>query len=201
MLASMLVVLAMSSAVAGGARTNTTICLAPASAQMATNNNAEAMEAVRDLFASFLTGPSLGTMPLNARLPSQARQEAKQSGCTFVLFTTLKHTRKDAGGGLLGKVMTGAAQQGALTVGAAANSNVGRIAASTVAGAAAAAASSLATSTKAYDQLELSYRLEGSAGQVLLQKNAKRKAKADGEDLLTPLVERAADEIATATTK
>lgn len=185
---------------AGGARANT-ICLAPASAQMVTNNNAEAMSAVRDLFATFLTGPSISATPLNSRLASQARQEAKQNGCAFVLFTTLKHTRKEAGGGLLGKMVTGAAQQGAMSVGAATNSNVGRVAASTIAGAAAAAASSLATSTKAYDQLELSYRLEAAAGQIILEKSARRKAKADGEDLLTPLVEHAADEIATTTTK
>ena len=200
MLAAIHLAVAVSLAAIGGARTNT-ICLAPASAQMVTNNNTEAMNAVRDLFATFLTGPSISATALNSRLPSQARQEAKQNGCAFVLFTTLKHTRKEAGGGLLGKMVTGAAQQGAMSVGAATNSNVGRVAANTIAGAAAAAASSLATSTKAYDQLELSYRLEGAAGQVILEKSAKRKAKADGEDLLTPLVERAADEIATTTTK
>jgi len=36
---------------------------------------------------------------------------------------------------------------------------------------------------------------------VLLEKSEKRKAKADGEDLLTPLTQRAAEAIAAAVVK
>ena len=54
---------------------------------------------------------------------------------------------------------------------------------------------------KTRDELELSYRLESASGQVVVENSAKRKAGADGEDLLTPLVEKAAEAIAAAIVK
>ena len=174
----------------------TTICLVPASTQMATNNATQAMTAVRESFTSFLTGPTLTLTPLTARLAGQARLEAKQAGCGYVLFVTLKHERKSSDNRLLGRVVGSAAQQGAYAVGGAAGSVVARAAANAVASAAAAAAADLATSTKTRDELELSYRLENIAGQTVAEKTAKRKANSDGEDLLTPLVEQASEQIA-----
>ena len=176
----------------------TTICLVPASTQMATNNAAEAMKAVRETFTSFLTGPTLTLTPLNARLAGQARLEAKQAGCGYVLFVTLKHERKSSDNRLLGRVVGSAAQQGAYAVGGSAGSVAARVAANAVASAAAAAAADLATSTKTRDELELSYRLENIGGQTVAEKSAKRKANSDGEDLLTPLVEQASEQIASA---
>jgi len=168
---------------------------------MAANNNTEAATAVRDNFSSFLTGPTISVTPLTARLSSQAREEAKEAKCDFVLFTSLKQERKKSGGGLLGKIAGEAAQQGAYSIGSTATSTAGRIAAHTVAGAANAAATSLATSTKVHDEMELKYRLESFAGQVLLDSSGKRKAKSDGEDLLTPLIEAASEKIANIVTK
>jgi hypothetical protein len=42
---------------------------------------------LRDLLASYLTGPSLKAMPLEARLASQAVEEARQKQCGNVLVT------------------------------------------------------------------------------------------------------------------
>jgi hypothetical protein len=179
----------------------TIICLAPASTQMSANNGAEAATAVRGSFTSVLTGPTLTVAALNSRLTTQAREEAKQSRCEYVLFVTLKQERKKKGGGLLGKIASEAAQQGAWSVAAGTTSTVGRVAASAVASAAAEASANMAASTKVRDELELTYRLESNTGQVIAQKSAKRKARADGEDLLTPLVEHASEQIATAVAK
>jgi hypothetical protein len=44
----------------------------------------------------------------------------------------------------------------------------------------------------------LSYRLESAGGRAVLEHSEKRKAKTDGEDLLTPLAQRAAEAIADA---
>jgi hypothetical protein len=63
-------------------------------------------------------------------------------------------------------------------------------------------AAELAGSIKAKDELVLEFRLEATdGGRPPVARTAKAKAKADGEDLLTPLVERAADVIATAVMK
>lgn len=177
--------------------TATRICLAPASAELASGDAAEASAAVRETFTGFLTGPSLAVHPLTARLASQAREEAALAGCPFVLLPTLKHSRK-SGGGIFGRAVAGAVRDGAWSAAAGAGSTVGRAAASAAAGAASEAAWSFATSIQNKDEVALSYRLEAAGGAVLLEKTEKRRAGSDGEDLLTPLVEKASEAVAAA---
>jgi hypothetical protein len=176
----------------------TQICLAPAAVEAAPNG-VDPLSAVRETFTSFLTGPSLAVTPLSARLQSQVREEARLAGCPYLLIPTIKHERKTGGGAILGKVASGAVQQGAWSVTGATSSTVGRVVAGAAAGAATSAAYDYAANSRSKDELTLSYRLESPGGGVLLEKSDKRKAKSDGEDLLTPLVQRAAEAIATAT--
>jgi hypothetical protein len=163
-------------------------------------NAADAAGAVRETFASYLTGPSLTATPLNARLESQVREEAKAAGCPYLLLTSVKHIRK-SGDGLLGRMAGSAAQQAAWSVGSAAGSAGGRIVAGAAAGAAGAAAYNYASTTKSKDELTLTFRLESATGEVLAEKTDKRKAQSDGEDLVTPMVEKAANAIAAAVAK
>src|SRR5438477_13147625 len=62
-------------------------------------NASEAAVGVRDVIESYLKGPSIKVLVLEAKLPSQAREEAKEKGCEPLLFTKL--TRKTGGGKLL----------------------------------------------------------------------------------------------------
>ena len=183
----------------GAALPNVTqICLAPSNVEAAPTG-VDPVAAVRDAFTSFLTGPTLAVQPLNARLRSQVREEAKLAGCRFLLFPSVKHERKSGGGGIFGKVASGAVQQGAWAVSGSAGSTVGRVVAGAAAGAASSAVYDYASSSRNKDELTLTYRLESGAGAVLIEKSEKRKAKSDGEDLLTPLVQRAAEAIDAAT--
>lgn len=175
------------------------ICLAPASIEENTGSTANLIDAVRVVFTSYLTGPTLGVQALTARLESQVREEAKGAGCPYLLFTTVKHIRK-SGGGFLNRVVGGAVQAGAWQAGAATGSVAGQIAAQAAAGAAAAAAYDLSTFVKTTDELSVTYRLE-SASKPLVEKTEKRKARSDGEDLLSPLVQKAAEAIAVAVAK
>jgi hypothetical protein len=175
----------------------TQICLAPATIAAAPNGT-DPVSAVRDAFTSFLTGPTLSVQPLSARLQSQARQEAKLGGCGFLLLTTVKHVRKTGGGGRLGKMAGGAVQQGAWAVSGSAGSTVGRVVAGAAAGAASSAVNDYAMASRQKDELTLTYRLEDGSGRVLVEDSEKRKATADGDDLLTPLVQKAAEAIANA---
>src|SRR5689334_6254056 len=50
-------------------------------------NALEAAAGIRDVIASYLAGPSVKVVVLEAKLPSQAREEAKQKGCEPLLFT------------------------------------------------------------------------------------------------------------------
>jgi len=178
----------------GPAKIGTQICLAPAAVETAPTG-VDPIGAVQETFTSFLTGPTVSVKPLTARLQSQARLEAKAGGCSYVLLPTIKHERKASGGGLFGKVASGAVQQGAYSVSGAASSTVGRVVAGAAAGAATGAANDYAMNSRVKDELTLSYQLESADGTVLLKKSEKRKAKSDGEDLLTPMVQHAAEAI------
>jgi hypothetical protein len=169
------------------------ICLAPPSAQMPGVDGEQASTAVRETFTSYLTGPTLSTEPLAARLASQARLEAQQKKCTHVLFTTVTQQQKTKTTGLLGRIAAGAVQSGASQAAMNTQSAGTRVLASATAGG--AANTYVASTIRTSDTLILAARLEGPDGNVLVEKEEKRKATSDGEDLLTPLVERAAESI------
>ena len=179
---------------------DTSICIAPAAAQVVGSGSAAASSATTDAFKSYLTGPTISVTVLSAKLASQAREEAKRAGCRYLLSVTVKQERKSESGGLFGRVASRAAQDAAWSAGITSSSVTGRVVASAVAGAASAAAD-FANTIRMRDELELAYQLQSSDGTLAAARRATRKAKSDGEDLLTPLVERAAEEIANAITK
>jgi hypothetical protein len=170
------------------------IAIASPTVQGAPGNAAETANGVRELIASYLSGPSSKVVALDAKLPSQAREEANQKGCEPLLFVTV--TRKTASGhGILKALGHGAAASSWRLPG-------GSTAASTTASVGAAvglqAASSMAASTKSKDEVRLEYRLESANGQIQFGPTTETQtAKTDGEDLLTPVVARAAEAIVT----
>jgi hypothetical protein len=149
--------------------------------------------AVRELFASYLNGPSIKTVSLDARLPSQAVLEAQAKGCGHVLLVSVTRKHSSGGGkmgGILGQAAEGAAWRVPYTAG------VGGAVAAGAAIGGVQAISGMASDTKKKDEIELTYRVgppqsvEAAAPVV-----SKAKAKSDGEDLLTPLVEHASEDI------
>jgi hypothetical protein len=170
----------------------TCIALPLPSLRGAEGSSTEVATSVRDLVSTYLTGPSLRTVALDARLTDQAIEEARQKTCGSLLTITL--TRKRSSGGGFGRVLGEAAGAAAwqLPYGANATASVARRAA--IAGS--TAVSSMASNTRAKDELQLEYRLMSDAQTVLRDGKDAAKAKADGEDLLTPLVERMATIVA-----
>ncbi|RPI20532.1 MAG: hypothetical protein EHM61_26835 [Acidobacteria bacterium] len=173
----------------------TCVCLAPARAQMVTGGNEDAVQAVRDTFSTFLNGPRLTVTALTARLESQVREEARQGECVYLLLTSLTHKRK--GRGVFSKIATDSGNSTLFRIPA------GSTVASDIAIAAATGAASgalrVAAEIKEKDELRLEYRLEEpDQSRVIVEKIEKAKASADGQDVLTPLVQKAAETIATA---
>jgi hypothetical protein len=121
----------------------------------ASNNATAAADAVRETFVAFLTGPSLKSEPLKARLESQVKEEAKQAACPYLLLTTLKLATKRSGGGLLGQVAAGAVRQGAWEAGATSGSAAGRIAGSAAYGGINQAAYTYAATIRNKDEVSL----------------------------------------------
>jgi len=146
---------------------------------------------VRDLFVSYLTGPSIKAITLEARLPSQAALEARQKECGQVLLTsvTRKHSESKAAG-ILGQAAGSAVMRTPLG---------GGVTGALASGATSAGGEAIyrfSSQVRAKDEIELSYRF-GTPDAVEAAKpvTAKAKAKTDGEDVLTPLVEKAASAI------
>ena len=192
-----LLVLAASTLGAQESASKTTICLAPTTAQMASGSSTDGATAVRETLGSYLTGPTLAVAPLTARLTSQAREEAKLASCRHIVFTSMKLERNKSGGGLFGKIVGEAVQSSAYELrGRAGGSVAGRVVTSAAASAAAEAARNFATNVKTRDELTFEWRLESLDGAVAAKNSAKAKASSDGQDLLTPMVERAAEAIA-----
>ena len=186
-----------SEASAGGQAKPPCVAILLPSVQGVEGNATEVAASLRELFTSYLKGPSMQVVALDARLASQAVEEARQKQCDHVLATTLTRKRGGGGGGLLGRVAGQAGTTAALNL---PGSNVGAAVARGAAVAATQAASDLAGSTKAKDEMRLEYRLlsSGKGSAVLGPKTERAKAESDGEDLVTPLVEKTAEAVVAA---
>jgi hypothetical protein len=166
------------------------------SVQGAEGDSTAFAESVRELLASYLTGPTLRSIPLEARLASQAIEEARRKECDHVLVTAIsrKHSDGNGWGKALGRAAGSAAYAG-VPYGAAGTAATAAARGAAVAGA--QAIGSLAETTKAKDELTLEYRI-GTLDDALraAPRTGKAKAKSDHEDLLTPLAQEAAEWVA-----
>ena len=183
-------------AVPAGAQAGSPSCIAIVlpSVKGAAGDATEFARSLRELFVSYLTGPSLRTITLDARLASQAVEEARQKDCAHVLLTSIERKRNDGSGWgrALGRAAGTAAWYGVPYGGTAATA-----AARGAAVAGAQAISAMAETTRAKDEVTLEYRIGTlDAATRATPRSSKAKAKTDGEDLLTPLVEKASEAIA-----
>jgi hypothetical protein len=161
--------------------------------QMSSGDTAQAAEALRGNFASYLKGPTVEVIPLSARLASQATEEARQSECDYVLYLSMS-VKKGGGGSMFGRAIGNIAGSAAghIPVGGSATTAAARSAA--ISGVYTTAV--IVSSIKVKDELSLEYKLDSvETSKTLLSNSAKAKAKSDGEDILTPLVESSAQTI------
>lgn len=161
--------------------------------QMSSGDSAQVAEALRGNFASYLKGPSVEVVPLSARLPSQATQEASQSECDYVIYLSLA-VKKGGGGSMFGRAIGTIAGSAAthIPVGGSVTTATARSAA--IGGVYTTAA--IVSSIKAKDEVTLEYKLDSVlTSKTVLSNSAKAKAKSDGEDILTSLIETSAQTI------
>ncbi len=155
-------------------------------------NAAESGEALRDLLVSFLSGPSMQPVALESRVRIQAIEEAKEKGCAYVVTTTatMKRGSSNSFGRVLGQAAGNAAWyipggSGAAAAGRAVSAGTAR------------ALGDMAATTRSKDEMRLEWTVTSLAAGARpgSPRSEKLKASADGEDLLSPLVQRAAEAI------
>jgi outer membrane lipoprotein SlyB len=161
--------------------------------QVNAGNPAQTAEAVRNGFAQYLKGPTVEVMPLTARLPSEAIEEARRSQCDYVLHVSMT-VKKGGGGSMFGRAIGNIAGSAAGHIPGGGSAATGAARSAAITGVYTTAA--VTANIKAKDELSLEYKLDQTENSnAVLTNTGKAKAKSDGEDILTPLIESAAQTI------
>ena len=162
--------------------------------QMNAGDAAQSAEALRNSFAGYLNGPSVEVVMLNARLASAALEEARQSQCDYILSSSMTVKKGGGGGSMFGRTLGNIAGSAAGHIPGGGSATTGAARSVAITGIYSTAA--IAASIKAKDELTLEYKLDSvDTSKTLLTDTSKAKAKADGEDIVTQQVEKAAQAI------
>ncbi|MFZ1699291.1 MAG: hypothetical protein WBO10_17005 [Pyrinomonadaceae bacterium] len=156
-------------------------------------------EVTRTRWFSFLAGPTIELIPLNARIPIQINIEARQKDCDLILYSTVSQKTKGSLFGSLVRVvvpiLTSAVPAG---VGGTTANSIGQSIRNSVQDGAKDAAKNMANQAaaniKANDHVILEFALVtvGPTASPLLSRSLKTKASVDGEDIFSGLIEEAA---------
>lgn len=151
---------------------------------------------LRQLVSSFLQGSIIETVDLRARLDSLALTEGQKRECDYILYTSIVRKRtvhSSSGSNPLGSILGGMPGGSKIPGGKAVKD---------VTSGAASVSGAIAAMSKANDEITFEYKLVTIEGaRPVLAKLSKAKVKNDGEDVLTPMIESAAQSIVDLTTK
>jgi hypothetical protein len=147
--------------------------------------------AVQNSLTEYLKTPNLEVVALEAKLASAIEAEAKEKQCDFVIYANVSH--KKGGGGGFGSMFGSGASIIGSSVGYGAGT--GAVVAAQVTTQAVMAAT-MSENIKAKDELTLDIKLQAPGSSApTLSKQYKQKAKSAGEDIISPVIEQAAQAI------
>ncbi len=161
-------------------------------------NATELAGAIQNTLAEYLKSPQIELVQIEAKLPSAIDAEARQKECDFVIYANVSHKK---GGGGFGMFKQIAPVLGSVAPMAGIGGNVAGAVAGQVASTAIYTAAGAAGSVKSKDEITLDIKLQQTGGAVALTKQFKAKAKSNGEDIISPLIEQAAQAILDAAVK
>jgi hypothetical protein len=182
------------------------IGVAPPEAQVGQGNNAGAdySTPIRNAEIALMSGPAIEIAPLESHVAMQLQAEAQQKQCDYIMFSAVSVKHSSGGFGKFMKVGSMAASM--TPMGAMAHGMGGAVAAQAAGVAASQIAQQQAMNQlagfngqiKSKDDVTVQYQLviPGQATPVV-QNSLAGKAKSDGEDVLTPLLQQAATTVLT----
>ncbi len=157
------------------------------------NSGANVAEPIRAMIIQYLAGPGQEVIPIEAMIPSQIEAEAASKHCDYVVYSAI--TQKTSGSALgllkmMGPMASMVPGVGMLAGGAgAAITTVGL-------GAVMSGSASAASTVKAKSDVTLEYKLLALGNTNPVVANTETiKAKDNGQDVISPLVEHAATAI------
>ncbi|KXK02935.1 MAG: hypothetical protein UZ17_ACD001001383 [Acidobacteria bacterium OLB17] len=151
--------------------------------------------AIANTFGTFLKGTKVELVMLEAKLPSAAASEAREKQCDLILNATVSHKKGGGGFGGFGKMFGSVvAQTGIGHTGSTVGNIAGQVATTSI-----VSAANLSGNVKSKDTLTLAVQLIALAdNSSKLSKEFKVKAKSDGDDIISAIVEQAAQAIVSA---
>ncbi len=164
-------------------------------------------EVIRTRWYSYLSGPTIELIPIAARIPSQVNIEAGQKQCDYILYSAVTQKTKSSLFSVFIKtavpVLASAVPVG---VGNTAAASAAQSMRESVQEGAKNAAKNLANESaskiKAHDEVTLEFsfvKVNAEGAPVIIR--LKATAKNDGDDIFSPLIEKAAEQIAETTFK
>ena len=184
--------------------------IAPPDAQLGQGSNAGAdySTPIRNAIVALMSGPAVEIAGLDSHIAMQVQAEAQQKQCDYILYSSVA-VKHSAGSGF-GKFMKMAGPVANMTPMGMMAHGMGSMVAMSAAQAAAQQAQQHAISqlagfngqVKSKDDVTVQYQLV-QAGQTapVVQNALQGKAKSDGEDVLTPLLQETANTVLTTVSK
>ncbi len=152
------------------------------------NSGLNVAEPLRTTIVQYLSGPAFDVVSIAAMLPIQIEAEIKQKECDYVVYSSISQKMNSGGMGMLKKAMPMASM---IPMVGMAGGMAGMVAGS-AAGVAMSGAAGMAGGVKAKSEVSFDYKLMMPGNETpVLANTAKAKAKQDGEDIITPLIEQA----------
>jgi hypothetical protein len=147
--------------------------------------------AIQNTLGEYLKGTKIEVVQLEAKLSSAIESEAKEKECDYILYTNVSHKKGGGGFGMLGSMVAQGVSNIGYGTGSRAGSVVGQVAAQTI-----ITASTMSANVKSKDEITLEVKMNAPGNTAaVLTKQAKAKAKSDGEDIITPVIEQIAQAI------
>jgi hypothetical protein len=155
-------------------------------------NASELAGAIRNSLGEYLKGTNIELVQIEAKLPAAIESEAKQKECDYVLYAQVSHKKGGGGFGMFSKIAPALGNVVPVSgIGSRSGQIAGQVANTTI-----YTAANAAGNVKSKDELTLEIKLNATGGgSPALAKQYKTKAKSDGEDIISPLVEQAATAI------
>jgi len=156
-------------------------------------NAGDLAAAVQNTLTSYLKVPNIEVVNLEARLSSAIAAEAQQKECDYVIYANVSHKKGGGGGfgGMFGQALGSAiGQTGIGHTGSVAGNIAGQIATQSI-----VSATSVSASVKSKDEITLDLKVNKADGASALAKVYKVKAKSNGDDIISQVIEQAAEEL------
>ena len=154
---------------------------------------ADLSAAVQNSLTQYLKAPNIEVVALEAKLPSVIDGEAKEKECDYVIYANVSHKKGGGGFGGFGSVLGSAiGSVGLGHTGTVAGNLAGQVATQAI-----VSATTVSANVKSKDEISLDLRLAKTGGASALAKVYKAKAKSDGDDIISQVIEQAAQAIVT----